>query len=97
VARQNDEAEVVVEAVPELRVIEQDLWDRVQARLAAVARPECSPVPGSTGQTGPRWQDRRPRHVLTAKIVCGVCGASYVAIGRDYLACQTAERRVNAG
>ncbi len=93
VARQNGEAEVVVEAVPELRIIDQELWERVQARLAAVARPECSPAPRSAGRTGPRWQDRRPRHVLTAKIVCGACGASYIAIGPDYLACQTAERR----
>ncbi len=80
-------------AVPELRIIEQELWDRVQARLATVARPECSPALGTKGRDGPRWQDRRPRHVLTAKITCGACNASYVAIGRDYLACQTAERR----
>ncbi|MEO3475912.1 recombinase family protein [Roseomonas sp. CAU 1739] len=97
VARQNGEADVVVEAVPELRIIEQDLWERTQARLAAVARPECSPLAGSSGRTGPRWQDRRPRHVLTAKISCGTCGASFVAIGRDYLACQTAERRGPCG
>jgi DNA invertase Pin-like site-specific DNA recombinase len=97
VARQNDEAEVVVEAVPELRIIAQELWDRVQGRLAAVARPECSPAWGAAGRTGPRWQDRRPRHVLTAKIVCGACGASYLAIGRDYLACPTAERRGPCG
>ncbi len=92
VARQNSEAEVVVEAAPELRIIERELWDRVQARLTAVARPECSPALSARDRDGPRWQDRRPRHVLTAKINCGACNSSYVAIGRDYLACQTAER-----
>jgi len=71
--------------VPELRIIEAGLWDRVKQRLIAAARPECRP--------GPRWSDRRPRHILTAKIVCDACGAGYVAIGRDYLACPTADRR----
>lgn len=35
--------------------------------------------------------------MLTAKIVRGACGASYLAIGRDYLACQAAERRGPCG
>jgi site-specific DNA recombinase len=74
VARQNGEADVVAEAVPALRIIAQDLWERAQARLSAVARPECSPAAASLGRAGPRWQDRRPRHVLTAKITCGACG-----------------------
>jgi len=79
VARQNAEAEVVVEAVPELRIVEAGLWARVQERLAAAARPECSPTLGRSSSLGPRWSDRRPRHVLTAKIVCGVCGAGWTS------------------
>lgn len=93
VARANAEAELVVEQVPQLRIVDQELWEWVQARLVAASRPECSPVPASpAGRAAPDWRDRRPRHVLTAKVVCGACGAGYLAIGRDYLACQTAER-----
>ncbi len=92
VARQNAESECVVEDVPDLRIVDQALWEQVQHRLNSVARPECSPVLGKAAGAAPNWRDRRPRHVLTARIFCGMCGATYLAIGRDYLACQTAER-----
>ena len=90
-ARQNGADEVVTEDVPALRIVEPELWDRVQARLEAAARPQCSPVPKDT-ETPALWQSRRPRHVLTAKILCGSCGSIFYAVGRDYLTCPTAER-----
>ena len=87
VARANEITEIVTEQVPELRIIEQQLWDKVQARLQASARPECTPF--AAGDPNHLWHTRRPRHLLTAKLFCGACGGSFMATGRDYLGCQT--------
>lgn len=70
IARQNGTAEVVTEQVPELRIIDEDLWQRVQDRLAtqraAVERD------AETGGERRRFRERRrPQHVLSGKVVCG--------------------------
>ncbi|WP_371136808.1 recombinase family protein [Falsiroseomonas sp.] len=87
VARANDQTALVTEQVPELRIIDQPLWDQVQARLQKSSRPECGPDP----RVAPDhlWHHRRPRHLLTGKLFCGACGGSYTPTGRDYLGCQT--------
>jgi site-specific DNA recombinase len=87
-ARRNDEAERVVEAVPELRIVEDALWQRVQERLAAHrAAVEADPTTGAPRRRF--WEQTRPKHLLCAKVMCGACGASFTAAGRDYLACRT--------
>jgi site-specific DNA recombinase len=90
VARSNDARELVTEMVPDLRIIEQELWERVQARLRESARPECTP--GQQAEQDHLWHHRRPRHLLTGKLFCGECGSSFSASGRDYLVCQAARQ-----
>lgn len=60
--------------VPHMRIIDQDLWDRVQARLHAKpgVRPELQ---------------RRPKHPLSGLGICGVCGAQWVKIGGGIWGC----------
>ena len=86
VARANDKQVLVTEQVPELRIIEQPLWDKVQARLKASSRPECAP--SYAGNADHLWHQRRPRHLLTGKLFCGSCGDTFTATGRDYLGCR---------
>ncbi|MEO3475704.1 recombinase family protein [Roseomonas sp. CAU 1739] len=80
-------AEDIVEvAVPEMRIISDTLWCRVQERLAAEAAPRRDrdiPV---------FWDRRRPRHLLSGKVVCGDCGGGFSAMGKDYLGCLPARR-----
>jgi site-specific DNA recombinase len=76
--------------VPDLRIIEQKLWKRVQARPRESARPEC--MPGQQAEQDHLWHHRRPGHLLTGKLFCGECGSSFGASGRDYLVCQAARR-----
>ncbi len=87
--RSNDPAEHVVRPVPELRIVDDALWDRVQARLAAEAAPAPPERPAAAF-----WERRRPRHLLTGKVVCGVCGGVFYARGRDYLGCPRARLRL---
>ncbi len=78
--------EVVEVEVPAMRIVSGELWQRAQARLAAEAAPQLEqPVPAF-------WKSRRPRHLLSGKVVCGVCGGGFSAMGKDYLGCLPARR-----
>jgi hypothetical protein len=66
--------------VPELRVIDDTLWERAQARLYKEVAPE---VDRSVAAFRER---RRPKHLLSGKVVCG----TFATLGKDYLGCQRA-------
>jgi site-specific DNA recombinase len=87
-ARINPEREWIIKSVPELRIVEDDLWHRVQGRLAGIR--------GSDRVMKARakkfWLNRRPQHLLTGLTTCGDCGAPLVAAGKDYLCCSAARR-----
>lgn len=36
------------------------------------------------------WEQKRPQHLLSGKLVCGACGKPLASVGRDYLACRVA-------
>jgi site-specific DNA recombinase len=93
-ARANAADALVTEEVPDLRIIDDELWDRVQARLSAQQR-TTRRMDGSGDGRQPThlWHLRRPRHLLTGKILCGCCRTAFGAVGRDYLACKTAVRQ----
>jgi hypothetical protein len=87
-ARRNPRAEWIVEEVPELRIVDEALWDQVNSRLNAIAQ---SPTTTAIRQSR-FWEKRRPRHILTGLVVCGLCGHPLAAVGRDYLRCAQADR-----
>ncbi len=72
--------------VPELRIVEQDLWDSVQLRLGAIR----NSIHSEKIRASEFWKARRPRHLLTGLIHCGECGRSMSAVGSNYLACAAA-------
>ena len=88
-ARPNPEDQWVVHEVPELRIVDQVLWDRVQDRLGAIRR---SPSVQKAQETR-FWEHRRAKHLLTGLVHCGVCGGRYASVGKDYLACSAARRQ----
>lgn len=70
--------DVIEVAFPELRIIPEELWQAAQVRLAAEA------VATHPGGGRPFWERRRPRHLLTGKVICGCCdGAFALLIGAD--------------
>ena len=89
VARVNPEADWIVQEVPDLRIIDDALWTRVQRRLGRIR--------ASAGVSKARatrfWERRRPKHLLTDLVTCGVCGGRFASVGRDYLACSAARRQ----
>ena len=90
-ARPNPPEQWIVEEVPDLRIVDQDLWDAVRRRQAEIlATPAVQKIMESKF-----WTRRRARHLLTGLVYCGVCGARFTSVGRDYLGCGRARNSGN--
>ncbi|MFT8947979.1 MAG: recombinase family protein [Acetobacter aceti] len=87
VSRLNPESEWVIQEVPELRIVEQDLWDAVKARQAETTFSQ--PERGNEALN----DRRRPRHLFAGLIRCGCCGGGYSMISKDLLGCSTARNK----
>jgi hypothetical protein len=85
--RAKDPSELVICELPDLRIIDDLLWQRVQARLVQTAAASRE-APSGAGQDQNRfWDHRRPKHLLSGKVICGACGTPYLARGGDYIGC----------
>ncbi|MGE0037739.1 MAG: recombinase family protein [Xanthobacteraceae bacterium] len=89
VSRINPREDWIYRDVPELRILDDNLWNRVAARLGAIRASDAVAKARATEF----WTRRRPRHLLTGKVVCGVCGGPAAPIGKDYIACSAARRQ----
>jgi DNA invertase Pin-like site-specific DNA recombinase len=86
VSRLNSPEAWIVQEVPELRIIDDDLWNKVKERQRAITDSPRVTKARSTEF----WKRRRAKHLLTGKVQCGECGAAFASVGRDYLACSAA-------
>jgi site-specific DNA recombinase len=68
------DAAPIVQDAPQLRILDDALFDAVQARLAE-----------AVGQRPERM--RRPRHLLSGLGVCGVCGGPWNKVSNNRWAC----------
>lgn len=73
-SRGNDASQWVTVDAPDLRIIDQPLWDAVAARLTAQAQL-------------PRHMTRRPKRMLAGLVKCGSCGGSITIIGTESWGC----------
>lgn len=86
------EAEWIVRSAPHLRIIEQDLWDRVQARRRQRAQRKFGP----SGKPGRRTDVvHRGNHLLSGLFRCSACGDSMRVVqidrkGHSRIACAKA-------
>ncbi|MFD1344556.1 recombinase family protein [Litorisediminicola beolgyonensis] len=88
VSRLNPDSEWITRAVPELRIVEDALWDRVKAR-----QNEIDQTPAVQGIKRSRfWERRRSTHLLTGLLFCDCCGGPFATVGKDYLACSNARK-----
>jgi site-specific DNA recombinase len=88
-ARSNPEDQWIYHDVPHLRIIDQELWNQVQARLDGIRH---SPAVSNARDTR-FWEHRRPRHLFTGLMICAECGSSMIAVGKDYIACDHARNQ----
>ena len=88
VSRLNEPDKWIVHAVPELRILQQHLWDDAKARqqqLKRSTRPDLNEKPF--------WAQNRPRFLVTGLAKCGACGSSYVKISANLFGCAATRNR----
>jgi site-specific DNA recombinase len=88
VSRLNPPEAWTLTEVPELRIIDDALWQRVKVRQAQI---EADPRIVALKATK-FWEQRRVQHLLTGLLRCGSCGGGFAAVGRDYVACSAARK-----
>ncbi len=74
VSRVNDAADHLFAEAPDLRIVDQALWDEVQALRDS-----------RSGGTFNR--QKRPRHLFSGIVNCGTCGGTYAVISKDRWGC----------
>ena len=84
VSQLNPPAAWIVTDVPELRIIDDDLWSAAQVlqkRRSRETRPDS--------KRGPDWRQRRPKHLFSGLVKCAPCGGGMTLISRAYYGCAT--------
>ena len=67
--------------MPELRIVDQALWDRVKARQRGL-------------RTQPEFHQRqRPRMLLSHLLTCGCCGGGFSKVSQNHYGCSTARNK----
>jgi DNA invertase Pin-like site-specific DNA recombinase len=90
-ARPNPKEEWVVESVPALRIVSEELWSNVKARQSIVRR--CV-----TRDTAVRPEHaRRPRYLFSGLITCGACDGGYTLVGARHYGCANCRNRGTCG
>jgi len=87
VSRLNPRTDWVIREVPELRIVEQNLWDVVKARQRMVKQN------AETGEENGIWERRRARYLLSGLTRCGVCGGGFSMISASHVGCSTARNK----
>ena len=82
VARINPEAEWVRKEVPELRIIDPALWEKVKQRQLRRRQEEKT-----------FWQCKRPRYLFSYLLKCGCCGGGMAKVSASHYACSTARNK----
>ena len=90
ITRTNPESEWIIHEVPELRIVEQDEWDKAKERQGALTALATDALRkgGGVGRTV------RPKYLLTGLLKCACCCGSYTQRNHYQLSCATQQ---NAG
>ncbi|MES3097567.1 recombinase family protein [Sphingomonas aerolata] len=83
--RLNPEAEWIIRDEPQLRIIDQLLWEQVKGRQAEARRARDAKFK-LTGN--PLAGAKRPTHLLSGLVTCGACGAAFLATGAGRWRCK---------
>jgi site-specific DNA recombinase len=87
VSRPNPPSEWVRTDVPDLRIVDDELWQQVKARQAEMRRVTSNGDPKRFNQA------RRPKFLFSGLTKCAECGGGYVIYWHDRLACFGARSR----
>jgi site-specific DNA recombinase len=87
VSRLNPESDWIINEVPEMRIIDQGLWDKVKAR-------QVEQKASTFGDNAPGyWDRRRPRYLFSGLVKCGACGGGVVNLNAERVGCASARNK----
>ncbi len=88
VSRINPPEEWIVREVPELRIVDDDLWQAVKRRQGEIKEQYADVIEATQSALANRLNGaHRPRHLLSGLLECGVCGGPYAMRGQDRYGC----------
>ncbi len=88
VSRPNPEAKWIRTEVPELRIVDDELWQRVRLRQAELAKQFGATTVGVRAARAKRLNSlRRPAFLLSGLLICGCCGGRYGTVVNDRYGC----------
>ena len=83
VSRPNPDSEIIRQDVPELRIVDQDVWDRVKAMQGAYNKRDM-----------PLWTKNRPKSLFGGGLTrCGCCRGGFTTMAGDRLGCAAARNK----
>jgi site-specific DNA recombinase len=85
----NSESEWIVTEVPELRIVDDELWQAVKMRQAEIAEKYVNVIEAVRGHHASNRLNtvRRPKSLLSGLIYCGCCGSPYSLRGSNRFVC----------
>jgi hypothetical protein len=88
VSRPNPEAKWIRAEVPELRVVDDELWQRVKLRQAELTKQFEATTKGVRTARAERLNHlRRPAFLLSGLLICGCCSGKYGIVVNDRYGC----------
>ena len=87
-ARLNPRDEWVIQEVPELRIVDDALWDAVKARQKHIRHDLTHDGAGVRSERA-----RRPAYLLSNLIKCGVCDGGFSKVSTHHYGCSNARNR----
>ncbi|WEZ82305.1 recombinase family protein [Rhizobium sp. 32-5/1] len=82
VSQMNPQDAWIIKDVPELRILDQELWDEAKRVQGEINKHDA-----------PLWKMNRPKHLLSHLLCCGSCGGGYSMIGAKHVGCSTARNK----
>lgn len=85
VSRLNSEADLIIHEVPQLRIVDQEVWDTL--KQSQFEMPTGGPINATV----------RPKHLLTGMMKCGACGGGMHSFGRGRVGCANYSNKGTCG
>ncbi len=86
--RERPESDWVTQELAELKIIDDELWERVQQRMQAMRNDAIS-----AATKGKNTGGRKPRYLLSGLLKCGECGSSFTLANKHDYGCASQRER----
>ncbi len=87
-ARANDASEWILTDVPQMRIVSDELWNRVKDRQKEIGDLF------DFGQSNRLNATHRPEYLLSGMLECAECGGPYAISGKDRYSCTNRKKRL---